>query len=1145
METLLLDTEDHKCPQVMILARRFLQENIESNNCRIVTREPSSLRDIPYYCNYESLDIIEKKEVNGEYHFLVRAKNVDSFDPSQESISVIDTLSEKNMRDEALFGMFSELVSDFKRLMNKGVTMSFQSSFGKDSMLMLTAALQAHKESMLNPKSPVNIDTPFIVIHIDTSVEVIPMTFYSHYVMTKLPEYCKTHNINLELHHKQPELHEQFTPLFAGARKLPSTPSLNSDCAAIWKVDNSTRIQRSLIKKYGLNNLISCIGSRNDEGAKRRDSLIKFGNADKTFDSLITKNDKGLQTFAPIIHWKTEDVFELLQRVGETPLIPVQKKHEILTFMPSHRLLIKLYGDSSNDVCEVNLSDQKAPKVCNGTSRNGCFFCFKAGRIDKAATAHNQHLRWSNIQGNATKVRDYIYSIAHDVGHRTLHPRTFDPVTNAVMLQPNILKSSTLEKILTYCAQLTFDDEIRAHKFRELVDSGLEIQDSGYAEIVNDKSMDDITRAEFMDMYKTGAQKHVIQLFTIKHALFLSAQWSMDGVRSVPFRPLAIWNNVFNKNKRIPFPSVDKTKPYKNDTIHDAVAFPLAEPGIDLLSQWVPPHRPWDIFESDRTEGCLTETTTNNLRATVTFSVLDDKETLKAKVNGRTIKLGRHTYKEALVKAQKAWKTRESGAETITITVFLTQRQMTSIGETVSGNPTKQKKIFNATRRSIKTDKQGNIVKGRTSLQMYKPNDTASLTNSVNSNFEVWVPSMVKKVVPYIAQHQTNLNVQEVNFKICDEALGYWLFTDGLEKVLGIHDRAIESLIKRRNKNSSRFSLRKYHGTVAFWELMQSGLISVNNSSWKTCQTTLQRTELFHEAGLMNFSNRLEEVIDHPKCLSMTEHRSMKANELLKIREARNTDRKKTKLSVAYLKSNPVEHTEFALKGRLMNLASIRNDMLGHDYLSKRLIVSMGVTGFDEINYVSQVRLADDWRSHYGTDLDSIDNFMAEHANTQERKIIQDNLLVKVKLNNVLFNINRDFLSSLIPSIAYWKTFTDKLLSFRYSSVDGELPCKKVRKEIRQITDDAIENIPQLTYMNEHFAGNFTGNNQSFTMFALDQGKTLSHDWHKPHWGRFNDTFNEIQDTIKRMQLIKYDNKIGKTTGKSRMEALRALQSAA
>jgi TusA-related sulfurtransferase len=103
MNVVKLDTLDHRCPDVMIMARRFLRVHVTDDNiCEIVTQEPSSMRDILYYCNYQDLTLLKTtKREDGRYILQVTKGNTPSLAhmaTQPEPIKVIDALSSKVKR---------------------------------------------------------------------------------------------------------------------------------------------------------------------------------------------------------------------------------------------------------------------------------------------------------------------------------------------------------------------------------------------------------------------------------------------------------------------------------------------------------------------------------------------------------------------------------------------------------------------------------------------------------------------------------------------------------------------------------------------------------------------------------------------------------------------------------------------------------------------------------------------------------------------------------------------------------------------------------------------------------------------------------------------------------------------------------------
>lgn len=1012
MKTKLLDLQMLRCPDVMIMTRRFLSTELSQHSaCEIITCEPSAMRDVPFYCNYEEL-YLESKEVmpDGRFRFVVmQSKPVVK---TEQVIELVDTTSIKAQRDAHLHSRYMQLVEDLKNLSRASFLPVYPCSFGKDSSVVLSAGLQAHRELMDEAGSGIDHNTPFVVIHIDTGVEVVPMTMYSNFAMNRLRVYCQQQGINLELHHKTPPIHQQFSSLFIGARKLPSTPAMNSDCAVIWKVDQSEAIQRELIKRFGGQKVVSCLGSRSAESASRAASLVKHGNTQRTVANLIKDNKKGIQTFAPIIDWTNEEVFELLARIGTSPLTAVRSVHAMPTYVPSYRLLIQIYGDSANDTCEINLGEHKSTQAgCGGAARNGCHTCFKVGPTDNAAVAHNANVRWGNIQGNATKVRDYVYSIAHSVAHRTHHPRTFDPITNHVMMQPNILNSRTLERILTYYVQLTQDDYVRSVRFADLVRAGEEMNDPGFAEIANDTSMDPQTRREFMAMYKECAQQHLIKVATLEHCILLSAQWAMDGVKSAPFRPLAIYHSIVNLSKRIPYPATPTHFP--NDTIGDAVAFPLCEPGIDLLSQWVPPARPWDIMEADRASGCSTDTHVNTQRISVDYNPRR-KPALVTKANGRICTVVGNTRKAIIEQAKN--KADENG--TAYFTAFLTYRDSGSLGQRLTDSELSRSKIADATRRSrkLKDGKAADI--GRTSLHMYSAKPTSSLESANTQSVDVWVPSFTTKRTPLISQHTELNEAAEANFILDGLAIDDWLQFGGFEEAIRVHDEYISRFRNDKRTDNGRYTVRRFAGTSAFWTLMQSGLITVNSTTYKVCQRILQRTELFHEAGLFDFSDFAESIISHVKCKTMTQHRSFKAKQLLVIRKQRNASRADIKARLA-LKDDAMFLAE-SLAQRIDKFSELRTQYCGTQVVDCKLMIAAGTTGFDHLNYSVIANIADDWLADYSPAFESVQAFVARFGNRAEKALIAENVAVRKTLNVKLKMLNNAFAKDNALQLNKW-----------------------------------------------------------------------------------------------------------------------------
>lgn len=1138
ISTELLNTEDHRCPETMIMSRRFLRKALSDTAvAKIVSIEPSLMRDIPYYCQHEGLYLMSHQARDGKYEFLV-AKNDKVATQYQaqatRSINIVDVGSDKQLFDKHLHTRFSQLVDDFKRLMQAGYQLVFPCSFGKDSKLTLTAGLTAHEALMQETGSAVNSKTPFVVIHIDTGVEVVPMDMYSHHAMYALRSYCHEKEINLELHHQRPPIHEQFASLFIGARKLPSTPSMNSDCAVIWKVQPSEKIQRSLLNKYGMDRVVSCLGSRNSEGAKRKASLIKYGNDKRTVSHLIETNESGLQTFAPIIDWTNEEVFGALQRCGTQPLVMTDDRYRLPAFMPSYRLLIQIYGDSSNDTCEINMGAHKANQAgCGGNARNGCHQCFKAGGVDKSVVAHNQQVRWHVFQHDANKVRDWVYSIAHDLSHRTFHPRTFDPVTNHAIMQPNILNARTLERMLTYYVQLTEDDRLRAQRFTSLVADGREMDDEGYADIANDTTMDPITKAEFLAMYKTQAQRHIIKIATLEHCIFLSAQWAMDGVKSLPYRPLKIWDNVVNHQKRIPYPS----GPVRTaiDNVPDAFAVRMCEPGVDFIEQWVPAHRPWDIMEADVANGCAAEKLPHRMRVNVKYVKATD--TLTVVSQGKVLPVGTHTEQALLKQAREKCQAQDA----VSFTSHLSYRKTHTLDTVVSLKPRQAKGQYGFTRRTRRKNKAGGFDVGRTSLQMYRTTSQSRYEDAHLRDMTIWVPDFAMKSVPLIAQHQINGEAGTVNFDIGREAINEWLLSGGLEKALSVHDVNVKRVRSASRRDGGRFTLRQFVSTFPMWELFQHGLMSVNANSWNTVQSSAKRTELFCEIGLFDLSDNVEVLRSQPGVVDMAAHRSYKAGVLLSVRAQRNERRREAKSRVNAMKVQAVQPVVTRIKARMATLLSLRTQISGTTMMDAKVISNAGVTSFDHIDFKATAQLAEDWLNEYGVSLGSVDKFLSMFATKEEQAIVQANIPQKLQLSEYLNTENAKYLAQMQQQYRHWERFASALSPLKRTS-DSATTDKTISQRLDAIAVEFDDLFSHFSYISHGFVRGLTGYRQSMMALIHERDTLLPLSAHQAAMEGFVSVMKALKTQLGAMQQeLTRTTPLGHINGLDRMAGLKQL----
>lgn len=542
----------------------------------------------------------------------------------------------KQSEDQSLstvLDMFQAGVTDLRALIESEVViLHLPVSQGKDSTIVELMGLEAYRQSI--EAGTIEAGRPLILSTVDTGGEALPMKMYVRYCRTRLQNYAKAHGINLHYDIVKPPMNDEYFVKFTGGQKLIPVATRHGDCSIILKVDPSERHVKTMLKRFstckksGIDYLaakvISCVGSREDESRRRANNMSKQGIAKKSQEDLLAELSAvnvgkfKFYKFAPIKHWATAQVFDALRLAGDRPLRKVTGMPSIPAFLPDFGLLLEIYGNGSNETCEISIGST-ASSGCNGKARYGCVYCTMVAARDNSSIALSSLPRW-NVLGteNALRVRDFLFRLASDMDARALHARAYDPAGyNRVALQPNTLKPRHLEKMVRYASQLSLDSIRIAAEFKELVDQGRELEHPGYADIANDPNISPKTKRSFLEMYKECAQDPscLNELFTEEHALLLSFRWSIDGIGAAPYRPLAIWHQLSNGKGWIPYPELNSEYEAKhgklsmiNGELPEAVMMPIykvedpeqhAMSPIKLLDLWQRPLGASDIFEED------------------------------------------------------------------------------------------------------------------------------------------------------------------------------------------------------------------------------------------------------------------------------------------------------------------------------------------------------------------------------------------------------------------------------------------------------------------------------------------------------------------------------------------------------------------
>lgn len=1058
------DTGYLKCDMARAKTRSFLMLNGKKGPCRIISNQAKVHEDVSTLCRDFNLDVVVSENAPWSALFTPKSEPKSLAIPVQQWSPALE-------QDQHYHAVFEGIVNEIIQLHEAGLHPVYPSSMGKDSSLMVAAGLEAHRRLLQRHDNVVTKDTIFTLITVDTQIEQVQAAVYSHFSMARIIEYCERHGIAYDCRFVAPEFQHEFINLFAGARKLLSTWLLNSDCAVFLKRYTSERVQKEFSAKYSLDKMVVCLGSYEKESAKRAASMRKHGNT-KSAIELIEETEEKVKTFCPLREFDPHLVFEMLNRLGSDPIENVNPRYRIPTFMPSFRLLRALYeSGQGGDACELDLGANKNQVGCNGGGfgRQGCHQCLKHP-VDKSSNAVNRYQRWA-FQRNATKVRDWLATCAHQLQHRTWHPRAYDEITGSVVLQPNVLNSRVLAKMIRYFFQLSHDDLLRAEDFKAKVKEAKRaaalnggnwrylVDDAGVLEIINDTTIDDKTRDEFLIMYCDGLQQQLIKLGDERHAIYLSSIHALDGVKLPPYFAIACWHDVFVKGNRIPYPSVDLSS-IVVESVGDAMMWPLAKPGARIEDLWKPPHRSWDILDAEEADGIFTDKRYSTQKCKITY---DPSKTpaIKIKVDDRVIQPGPHTLKATEALVQQRYD--EADTDTLTFTSMLNFRHKTSLGTRLkdSAGDTRKRKIKDKTERKI-IRKKNKILRGLTTLRTYSVKDTPSLTLANETDISTWVPSFSYTRLPNVEFNCVNLDDDTPNYTIDRIALADFIFEQadpwetglGLEACLSAYRESVLGWRRRKHKENGRMSVHRFGGTEPFWALHQSGLLKVNHDTWLRISNIMKRTEVFEDAGLYTLSDDQNEVLGLPNILSMPAHRKMKAACLLSIRRKRNKNRQLTKAKLAHRNSAPLVYLDQTYRGIINELHRYRMSIAGERFIDSQVYCSLDYTGFDEKNWLNEVAITKDWLAEHTPYFQSVNQVLTRFGTTADRNGLNQALHIKDGLTQHLFNLEGEYQAMVRKRCHYWKVILSNITPLLIS--DREARFVAIRSLLANALDDQL-----------------------------------------------------------------------------------------
>jgi 3'-phosphoadenosine 5'-phosphosulfate sulfotransferase (PAPS reductase)/FAD synthetase len=983
-----------------------------------------------------------------------------------DDIAYVDVTSELDDIENNAYALFEKAVADIKVIRRSYPTVS-ASSWGKDSTIMVLAALEAHIQ--LVNEGAIPQDAKFHITTIDTKVENHLMSMLVACEIDKLKAFGLEHNINMDIRIASPNLSNQWAPMFLSGLKVLSLSKMNNDCSSQLKINSAEKVENQLAKEYN-GNVVTLLGSRVEESESRKRSLQKRQQHNKTPEQLIAFADTNRteRVFAPIVDMTTDEVWLLLRRAGTDPLTtPSKGYYKIPSYTRNHALLSVIYADASDGSCPVSskriAGDKKSAGGCGSSARHGCSVCLKIVE-DKSAKLQSQSKRHGNINLNMLKVRDYMMHIGADISYRSWHTRAIDHTTGAIAAQPNVLSAKTLDHLINLMCNVTVDEIIRAKSFKAKVAVGDEMLDEGYADIFTDNGMTDIEKSEFSLAYIKYAVEPMVSPMNEKIAIYLSAIHARDGIKLPPYRAIYLYKTLVTdfleavEEARYDFPTFSLDKAYKqvrkqyeeNETrstypnvnsstgvdsvIPDAV---MIVPEFTITDFNFVPHA--GGLDLEQAEGC-----------TVTSRLTQTKVPFK---------IAKRLLPDDVLCKMTGYK----NTDMVELSGF---DYTTPIVSTFMDKPRKKKLVHKFSKRSIKKVSRANkgyrvIARGRTSLD--KPSfglrtSETSLTQSISNDIPCLYPATHKVYEPFLNIDENAANAYEID----EESLMQWEDYEGLEHALKVHDDSIA--IRKKWDGHIYF----YSSAEPFESLMRWGVLDLNNTARRNTMLILKRTAYFSNIGLFRLDDqkfaefaqqvaesksfkmsdfvntRTSVKIQANQILEMSDYRAYKAKKLLIIRKARNENRSTLKNNQVTYLSNPIDYSLAAIKSGLGNKVNAAIDLIDelvavtfayenklfHPVDSKKVVMS---TYSSFLRYVNS----------YTSDIDSAYELMPKSVAQK----IKSNSLIRAKLKSILDNLNLALVSAINLKVSNFLKTTTMYMETRISMVkdiptDFELTAK-------------------------------------------------------------------------------------------------------
>lgn len=413
------------------------------------------------------------------------------------------TLRAKNQFDmrSDIRAKAEEAIGKLQELLIKGHPLVVALSWGKDSTVCLILLIEALKRV----KARRFILPKCYAINSNTELENPALEEYFEGMGNDLTNFVSREGLNFEYLKVEPPITASFFYVTIGRGKLPRYPSMSRDCSVDWKIEPIKRAKKGLPETE--QNYISIVGTRINESADRKKRMTERGDtADK-----IQINDDGDSYITPIADWELEDVWGLLAYCDQR-----EDRQMYSTFTKHFDECVELYKDANSGECVAALGDAQLNSAACG-ARFGCWNCVATGQNDKSMQSmiESNPEKYGHLAPIA-KLRDWIYSLRHDLKRRTWLGRSYDKDTGYIVMHPDYFDFYTRRDMLRYMLTIQAEENEWANRYN--------------SEIVR------------------------FNLFKFKHIVAIDFMWSMYCDAPHAFSALHEYYQIMYLGRRYPLP---------------------------------------------------------------------------------------------------------------------------------------------------------------------------------------------------------------------------------------------------------------------------------------------------------------------------------------------------------------------------------------------------------------------------------------------------------------------------------------------------------------------------------------------------------------------------------------------------------------